>query len=343
MHTSRRLFSVFAIALFFCLWLSCRKPGNAKSAFYYWKSSFSLDTQQTTILKNTANNTLYIRFFDIDWDSNTHRALPDAIISFKQSAANLNITPVIYITNKTFENITDAAIDSLATNSNMLVNHIAQSNQIKYQNMQLDCDWTVSTRTKYFNFITAFKKINPRPLAVTIRLHQVKYKERTGVPPADKGVLMFYNMGKIDAGLQQASSIYNEVDAEKYIAYIAQYPLPLDVALPLFSWSIQIRGGKVVQVYGNIGKEQLINTLNFDQTGNIYQSKKSFFLNGVYIKENDTFKLEETDLSTLKKAAKQLSAWLPPQKNRTIIYYELGNINRSEFKAEALNKVSADF
>jgi hypothetical protein len=66
-------------------------------------------------------------------------------------------------------------------------------------------------------------------------------------------------------------------------------------------------------------------------------------LNGVYIKESDIFKLEEIDINTLQKAGKQLAASLPEQNDRTVIYYELANLNLSEFNAEKLLKVSADF
>lgn len=332
-----------AFIIILCVFQSCKKSGNAKSAFYYWKSNFNLDTTQVRLLKETSGNTLYTRFFDISWDERTHRAFPNAIINFTQPTDGLHIIPVIFITNKVFENIKNSAVDSLAINSNGLVSRIAEKNKISYQNIQIDCDWTISTRQKYFNFLKAFKKASRRRLEATIRLHQIKYKERTGIPPVDKGILMFYNMGKLNASLQQANSIYNEADAEKYVPYITQYPLYLDVALPLFSWAVHIRDGKVIQLYNNIGKKQLSNTVNFNQAGNAYQSKKSSFLNGIYIKENDIFKLEQTDVEALKKAARQLSPYLPPEKNRTIIYYELGNLNQSEFKAQTIKEVSADF
>jgi hypothetical protein len=336
------LFFYLYIAAILCLLPSCKKTDTAKSAFYYWKSSFSLNEQQRGILKDVADNTLYLRFFDITWDERTQTALPNAVISFAQPASKLAVTPVIFIANKTFEQIKDNAIDSLATHCNALVNHIAETANIHYQNIQFDCDWTLTSREKYFAFLKAFKKINQHKLQVTIRLHQIKYKERTGVPPADKGVLMFYNMGTLNANLQQANSIYNEADAEKYIAYIPKYPLKLDVALPLFSWAVHIREGRVIQLYGNIGKKELGNTLNFAPAGEAFRAKKNFFLKGVYIKENDIFKLEQTDIRSLEKAVGQLSGYLPPEPNRTVIYYELGNLNLSEFKAETLREVSAD-
>jgi hypothetical protein len=328
---------------FLCLTQSCKKPGDAKTAFYYWKSSFNLNKQQNQLIKETSCNMLYTRFFDITWDDQLQGAYPNAIIDFTQPPGELNITPVIFITNKTFENIPNNLVDSMAINSNLLINRIAKKNNITYKTIQIDCDWTLNTREKYFNFLIRLKKVSNRHVEATIRLHQIKYKERTGVPPVDKGVLMFYNMGKLNSGLQQPSSIYNEADAEKYVAWIRHYPLPLDVALPLFSWAVHIREGRIIQLYNNLGKTQLSNPVNFTQLGNVFRAKKSFFLNGVYIKENDIFKLEQMDVKTLKKAAEQLSTNLSQQKNRTIIYYELGSLNLSEFKAETLNEVSAAF
>jgi len=321
---------------------SCKKAGNAKSGFYYWKSNFKLDASQSQILKQVADDKIYIRFFDINWDSNTNRAFPNAIINFTQSVSKLNITPVVFTANKTFEQIKDTAIDSLAIRTNALINHIAQKQGIIFKAVQFDCDWTLSTRDKYFHFLSTFKKLSGYSIEATIRLHQVKYKLTTGVPPVEKGILMFYNMGQVNANLRQPSSIYNEGDAGKYVIYISKYPLPLDVALPLFSWAVDIREGRVVQIYESLNENSFNDTQNFEYFNNAYRAKKSFFLNGIYIKENDIFKLEHTDVKVLKRAAKQLSFYLPPQKNRTIIYYELGNLDLSEFKAETLRGVSAD-
>jgi hypothetical protein len=336
-------FLYISISLATCLIVSCKKKENVNTAFYYWKGNFGLNTPQSDMLQQTAHNTLYLRFFDVSWNDQYHNAFPNAMVNFSQSTAGLQISPVIFITNKTFEKIRPEAVDSLAMHCNVLVNHIAQEQKINYKNIQIDCDWTLSTREKYFAFLKSFKQINQHFLEATIRLHQVKYKESTGIPPVDKGILMFYNMGKVNASLSQPNSIYNGADAQKYIAYISHYPLQLDVALALFSWSVQIRDGKVIQIYGNIGDKELSNPINFKQTGNVYCSKKSFFLKGIYIKENDNFKLEKNDLSMLKNAVKQLIPYLPPQKNRTIIFYELANLNLSEFNTQSLNQVSADF
>jgi hypothetical protein len=323
---------------------SCRKPGNSTTAFYYWKTGFSLNEQQTDLLKQTGNNA-YIRFFDVSWNDKEQRAYPNAVVQLNNPPVSLNIIPVIYITNKTFENITDTAVTTLAAHCNKLINELAGEKKISYTKVQVDCDWSLSTRVKYFSFLAAFKKLNQKQLEATIRLHQVKFKDRTGVPPVDRGVLMFYNMGKLNAGLHQPNSIYNEEDADKYVDYLNTYPLKLDIALPLFSWAIHIRDGRVIQVYGKIRQKQLADQAHFQPVEGRanYRAKTSFFLEGIYIKQNDIFKLEETDSNILDAAAKQLAKHLPKQKHTTIIYYELANIDPGKFNAETIRQVSARF
>ena len=336
---------MFLLAFFLLIATSCKNTSTATTAFYYWKTGFQLNTGQQELLWNAGSNRLYIRFFDINWNDQTSKPYPDAIVQFYQPTERLTITPVIYIRNKTFELINDLSNDSLATHCNGLVSRLAAEQHINYTTLQVDCDWTLTTKDKYFTFLKLLKKVSGCRIEATIRLHQVKFKQQTGVPPVDKGILMFYNMGKLNADLQQPNSIYNSADADKYISYLSTYPLPLNVALPVFSWSVHIRDGKAIQIYEQIGKKQLDNQTNFQLIKNdhCYRAKTSFFLKGVYIKQNDIFKLEEINIETLKTAAKQLAANLPQQQNRTIIYYELANLDLSAFKAETFNKISARF
>ncbi|WP_114941123.1 hypothetical protein [Mucilaginibacter endophyticus] len=339
-----KYFRWFIIVVLLLHVASCRKPGNASTAFYYWKTGFSLNGQQAALLKQTGNNA-YIHFFDVSWNDQEKRSYPNAVVQLNEIPAGLNIIPVIYITNKTFENITDTAVTTLAVHCNKLINELATEKKISYTAVQVDCDWSLSTRLKYFSFLAAFKKLSKKQLEATIRLHQVKFKDRTGVPPADRGVLMFYNMGKLNAGLHQPNSIYNEEDAGKYIDYLSVYPLKLDIALPLFSWAIHIRDSRVIQVYGKIGRQQLADRSHFEQIEGQanYRAVTSFFMEGIYVKQNDIFKLEETDGKTLNTAAEQIIQHLPKQQHTTIIYYELANIDLSKFNQETLTQISARF
>lgn len=343
----KALFSgLICISLITCLMIGCKKKiSTADSAFYYWKTTFSLDKPQAALLKEAAANQLYLRLFDVVWDEQLKDVRPNAIVNINQDIHQIHIIPVIYITNKTFEKLSPDQTAPLAEKINKLINDIAARHNISYQRVQIDCDWTTGTKNRYFSFLKAFKQLNKKQLEATIRLHQVKYADRTGVPPVDKGLLMFYNMGKVSANLKQRNSIYNTVDAAKYVKYLPLYQLPLDIALPLFSWAIQIREGKVIQIYGKIGQQELSDQTNFRKTGqsNVYQAMKSFYLGGTYIKENDLFKLETVNPALLDQAAVQLSKHLAHLEKRNIIYYELSTNAASALEAKDIKEVSARF
>jgi hypothetical protein len=325
------------------LFASCKKHSNTTIAFYYWKTTLAIDTTQHQFLNKTGSKELYLRFFDVQWDTAKRSPQPNAVIQFYDKVPAVNIAPVIYITNKTFEKLADTSVNTLAKDCSKLLNFICLQHRIAYSKVQIDCDWSLTTRDKYFNFLKDFKKANHQQLEATIRLHQVKYRQLTGVPPVDKGVLMFYNMGKVSPDPALPNSIYNENDAARYLDNLNTYPKPLDVALPLFSWSLQIRDGHILHLNNRITREVLSGENFSPVSANIYRAKRSFFFDGIYIKENDIFKLEEINAKSLEKAAQQLASHLSPQQNRTIIFYELGSINPHQFIPEQIREVSDHF
>lgn len=325
--------------------LGCKQEKSATSSFYYWKRNFELSQMQQDLLKNSNISKLYIRFFDIKLDRKSGKPYPEAILNITQNTDALQITPVIFITNQTFEKMSITGIDSLAMRSHKLLEQLARKNHIVYQAIQIDCDWTLSTKTAYFYFLKSLRAISKKKLEATIRLHQIKYQFKTGVPPVDRGTLMFYNMGKLSADPKTPNSIYNPTDAATYIGTLNKYLLPLDIALPVFSWSLQIRSGKIIQVYAKIGKAELSNTTRYKLTDNknVYEAVDSFFTAGIYVKTGDLFKLEESTPQLLEQAAQQLAAVLNKDNTKTIIYYELGNLNLSAFKAKDFQEISARF
>lgn len=324
---------------------ACNKKQKAETAFYYWKQNYSLAKGQSAIVEGSKSDQLYIRFFDVKWDHKIQKPYPEAIVNFSDQHIQQQVTPVFFITNETFEKLAPSDIDSLAIHCHQLISSLAVKQHISYKSVQVDCDWTMSTKDKYFSFLQHFKAISKTELEATIRLHQVKYQFKTGVPPVDRGVLMFYNMGKISADLNEPNSIYDARTARKYLNGLDNYLLPMDIALPVFSWAIHIRAGKVMNVYAKIGRTELNDKLNFMPTAHrvVYKAKRDFFKGGIYVKKGDLFKLEETDKVLLKHAAVQLAAHLNKNEKRTIIYYELGNLNLSAFKAKDFEEITAYF
>lgn len=313
-------------------------------SFYYWKTTFQIEKDQERILKATEAKTVYLRFFDIRIDPQTLQPYPEVPVHFNGIPKDISIIPVIYITNNTFLQMSKDSVSGLAKKVFKQISFMGKANPFKWSCTQFDCDWTLKTRDKYFLFLKQFKQVSKLKLEATIRLHQIKYLQQTGVPPVDNGVLMFYNMGKLTALPYAESSIFNSSDAKTYLPSLRSYPLELDVALPLFSWTIHSRNGKIVSVYSNLLRRNLENNANFiSEKKHLFKAVTSHFYNGIYIRQGDVFKLEEMTPATLKEAATLVARYLPKNEHRQLIYYELGNLYKTPFSAETLRAVADYF
>ena len=181
-----------------------------------------------------------------------------------------------------------------------------------------------------------------KTISTTIRLHQIKYPERTGIPPVDKGMLMFYNMGKIDAHAVN-NSIYNDNDAGKYAGSVTKYPLPLDVVLPVFGWVIHIRDGKVIGLLNKSFIEELPHNSWFKyNSGDTYISTNAFFLHGTYFMKDDVLKIERVLPDNCLKAARKASGSLKSEK-RTVSLFDLDSLNISNYHEKDFEKIFTCF
>jgi len=107
----------------------------------------------------------------------------------------LEIIPVVFIVNKVLKEHPN--INRLSKQIGDLIEemHLQHFNTTPTE-VQIDCDWTGSTKAVYFELLELLQK--RFDLSVTIRLHQLKYQNKTGIPPVEKGVLMVYNVGDLD-------------------------------------------------------------------------------------------------------------------------------------------------
>ncbi len=324
------------------IFISCSKKHETQPSFYFWKTNFSLSDIESECLKNNNVKILYVRFFDVDLNAETNNAIPLGVIdSLENKSQHINIIPVVFITNRTFLNLSNTQIKTLASN---IVNKI-NSLDTTYNELQIDCDWSQKTKTTYFNFLNKVKKqLNDSvKLTCTIRLHQVKYPDITGIPPVDGGMLMFYNMGNIN-NLNETNSIYDADIAKKYVAYVSNYKLHLDVALPIFNWVVHYRNDKV---FGLITKKQLpdlTNELYFYKKENkeIYLVKTDELINGVYYKKGDVLKKEILSDEKLIEATQHLKHYLSSE-NRRVVLYDLDELNIKNYEKETLKTVFTTF
>lgn len=326
-----------------------RAPGNPpRRAFYYWKTQWSTSPVIAQSLAENGISRLYLRFFDVDWDEPAHAGQPVSPLQLSSPLpTGVEVVPVVFVTNRVFHNTPYADVEALADHVWLKVRKMAEAGGIAVREVQLDCDWSDGTRTRYFHFVERLKQtLHARKILVssTIRLHQVKYPLRTGVPPVDRGMLMFYNFGPLSAQAPR-SSIFNEPDAEKYASYVASYSLPLDVALPLFSWTVHSRDGNV------LGLIEKIETRDIESAGAFrtlqpgrYQAERSLFFRSRYFMAGDQLLMEETTPVVTQKAAAIAARGAGPNKPyATIAFFDLDERNLRHYAATDFQRILAAF
>ncbi|WP_207514666.1 hypothetical protein [Longitalea luteola] len=314
----------------------CRHQTKPLS-FYYWKTQFALNNYEKSVLQEHAVKSLYVRYFDVDHKEGDAQPAPVSPVQLDSTVRSYRIIPVIFIRNRTFEQLPSSAITTLARNVFGLVTQINQSQQLITREIQFDCDWTERTRDRFFEFIRQYRAIAQQTVSATIRLHQVKYKERTGIPPVDYGVLMYYNMGAITG--DNNNSIYEKAVANRYNSYIRSYPLPMDIALPVFSWALKVRDGKVVELLNKINISQFENDSNFTNVNtNWYKAKHGCFKAGYYFKENDVIKPEHVPAEDLLDITTQVNQHTNHRIGK-LIFYDLDSTNLVQYEKDILKKV----
>jgi hypothetical protein len=329
-----------------------QKPKQITRAFYYWKSTFTLSDYEKEALKKYNINRLYIKFFDVDWDATTHQAIPKAIIQFKENPP-VEFVPTVFITNRTLEKLSWGGVDELATKIVQKISLIPLPPFSKLEKramragdeIQFDCDWSISTRAKYFRLLNQIRKELPAStrLSATIRLHQIKFYRTTGIPPVERGMLMYYNMDDWK-NIRTENSILDLTIAGRYAKYISDYPLPLDVVLPVFNWSVVYRNGKFIAFINHLNHKDLEQTQTFKKTTQINQYIALYDTTafGFSIRRGDRFRVEESSVENLKISGKTLAQEIQNTKV-TFALYHLDSLNFTYYEKDSLQQVFQTF
>jgi hypothetical protein len=333
----------FLIFLYFCLFAvpACRDNKTISRSIYYWRSNFELSSSDVSFLNENQISKIYLRLFDIKWNASANKSKPEGMIHFTNDIKNFKYVPVVYITNETFLHDSDPVL--LAKNSSALINEICKNHFIRFDEIQIDCDWTLKTKESYFHYLKKMKSLFPSVIvSASIRLHQIKYSNLTGIPPVDRGMLMFYNMGSIEKP-DSKNSIFDEETAKKYLDKINRYSLPLDAALPAFSWLVHYRNGKPIELISEIDETELANHKSFLKYDNQYMlADTSFFYHTHYFMKNDLIKSEIITSKDTKRAA-QILAPLLNTKNLSVSLFSLNSQTRKHYEKDILESIYSYF
>lgn len=335
LKTAWQLIFITACCFVFC---NCEKKPVTESSFYYWRQSGLVSLKEKSTIQQYNVKHLYVKLFDVDFISNSNMPLPIGIINTVDSLKLVaDIIPVVFITNRTFTKLTVSDAQQLAHLLYEKVNSIYSN----YNELQIDCDWSETTREKYFAFLKELKQLITTKivLSATIRLHQIKYPNITGVPPVNKGMLMFYNMGNV-SDENEVNSIYNKTIAKKYTAYVKQYQLPLDAALPIFSWLVQYRNHQLVELINKTNMPDLNEAKYFSSEKNSSNFKvvNDYYLKGIFYKKGDVLRYEQLSNESLLEAADLLKSNLPDT-NRRIILFDLNETYINAYDKQTIKTI----
>ena len=232
------------IILFVNLFYSCQTESKVESverSFYVWGSS-NFDQSVKDNLNKQKIKKLYIKYFEVAYSETMGNFPQDklSIYSYEfQDIDSLQIVPTIFIKNEIFSFNDEKKLDALADNIVYLItkfnNEKLEKNTI-VDEIQIDCDWTKTTRKKYFYLLKKIKQISKKEISCTLRLYPYKYSDLMGVPPVDKVTLMCYNLIKPLTNNDQ-NSILDINELKLYLDKKRDYPLHIDIALPVFNWT----------------------------------------------------------------------------------------------------------
>lgn len=246
------LCTLLLASLLIVMLAGCRREEHTaqpQRSVYCWQTTFAPnDSTVAAFIRHQRITHIYLRYFDVVMTNGT--PMPNASVNVVgRVPKGVTVTPVVYITNDCMkaigQNHTEAT--DLANKILRRVGQMTSTLQLgPVSELQIDCDWTVSTRRTYFDFLSVLRDLAHEQhlqLSTTIRFHQLTQP----VPPADRGVLMAYNTGDV-RDISNRYPILNIADVKPYLRHLATYRLPLSTAYPIFSWRVLFRGEHFVGI-----------------------------------------------------------------------------------------------
>lgn len=293
------------------------KTLNIPYSFYHWTQNYAVATTTTTPPK-------YVKVFDVHFTQQLQIQITKLSVAPKRT-----IIPVVYLDNSVFLH---QEANPLAQKIFKLLEQKARQN-FDYSEVQFDCDWSSKTRSNYFEFLIKFAEISQKKLSATLRLHQIKFYQKTGVPPVDYGVLMYYNMSDFkDANTK--NYILDLQVAKQYHHNFKSYPLQLNLALPLYAQATILRFEQVVGAMEGIRQKDL-DAYFKPLEKNRYLLTKTHYFKGRLLYKGDILRLDAVTVNDLKKAVQELKeVMLAPQE---IIFFRWEN--RDFYGEEALHQI----
>ncbi len=288
-------------------------------SFYEWNPQPSIDTEW---MQAYQPKRLYIKALDFAHTqglSLTKTPMPDL--------GATEVVPVVFIDHRLLSKYPLKRFMHVIT---------ASLSASKHPHIQLDCDWTLSTKTIYFELLNRLSEHYAK-LSVTIRLHQIKYAKTTGVPPVQRGVLMYYNMSDLK-DFKTKNYILDLDVGKQYHFNFDTYPLPLDLGLPLYRQARVFRHEQLVGLvdFEGLQMQYLKHLSTEDDT--LLTVTQPHYAGGDFLYAGDQLKIDRVELPELISAVKSLRSLMSPKE---LIFFDRRSTHY--FKPDELKQISAVF
>src|SRR5687767_12425063 len=100
---------------------------KVERSMYHWKTTLKITANELRLMDSLEIRTLYVKFFDVDYDQNLQKPLPVGMLRTEERNLQLlrdsghqtvkfHIIPTIFITERCMRNIDTADITSLVNN-----------------------------------------------------------------------------------------------------------------------------------------------------------------------------------------------------------------------------------
>ncbi len=335
------IFSILTFILVISIyWINNIASVKFNNAFYFWENNrVSLSPFEISELKEMKTTKLYVKFFEVE-KNEIHGIIPSAKSELKlnkQKIQSIEIIPTVYIRNSVFKNTSKSGLTELAENIYSLINKSYTENfqfsKNSLKEIQIDCDWTESTKEKYFYFLRKLVNLSTTQISATLRLYAYKFPDKMGVLPVDRAMLMCYNLlSPAEAG--NRNSILELEELQKYLVRAKKYPIPLDVALPIYS-AIHIYQHNKFRgmLYGE--NRKLVNKTTSTK-GLWHTIKKDTLVNEIFIRKGDKIKFEYNSPTKIKKAIDIIKSNVIFEGQTTIALYHLQETELKQYSNEEL-------
>ena len=311
------------------------------NAVYYWKTRFALKESEKEFLKEHGVGRIYLRFFDVDVSEDlmgySKDVVPIGTVAFDSPRPDgVEVVPTVFITVPAI-GVTAGQEQGFGILADRIVTRVL--NMADYNGfgpiheIQLDCDWTESTRDDFYRLCREVRTLlQPQgiSLSATIRLHQL----RQDAPPVDRGVLMVYNTGAVQQGSTR-NSIIDEADVRQYLSgKPVQYGLPLDFAWPAYGWGVWFRDGKFRGLLHHTDYSD--NQLYTAGSDGMLRVCKEHRLEGHTLLVGDRIRPENSPYATLVSVKELVEKSFPGTSHGNIIYH-LDSLNLSHYTPDEIS------